>query len=105
MEVNETAEKLTHKKKADFNLKLKSTLLFYKFYALIFAVDFRFSLCYPLPPKRQKNFCKKYRKNRFGEPKVGYKKCTSIYFFLLVKENFIELFVNQNVRIGKCPQR
>ena len=26
-------------------------------------------------------------------------------FFLLVKENFIELFVNQNVRIGKCPQR
>ena len=26
-EVNETAEKLTHKNKADFNLKLKSTLL------------------------------------------------------------------------------
>ena len=45
-EVNETAEKLTHKKKADLNLKLKSTLLFFKFYALIFAVDFRFSLCY-----------------------------------------------------------
>lgn len=52
-EVNETAEKLTHKNKVDFNLKLKSTLLLYKFYALIFAVDFRFSLCYPLPPKRQ----------------------------------------------------
>ena len=45
-EVNETAEKLTNNNKADFNLKLKSTLLFYKFYALIFAVDFRFSLCY-----------------------------------------------------------
>ena len=52
-EVNEAAEKLTHKKKANFNLKLKSTLLFYKFYALIFAVDFRFSLCYPHQPKRQ----------------------------------------------------
>ena len=27
-EVNETAEKLTHKNKANLNLKLKSTLLF-----------------------------------------------------------------------------
>ncbi len=62
-EVNETAEKLTHKKKADLNLKLKSTLLLYKLYALIFAVDFRFSLCYPLPPKRQKDFFWKLIKN------------------------------------------
>ena len=51
-EVNETAEKLTHKNKADLNLTLKSTWPFYKFYALFFAVDFRFSLCYPYPPKR-----------------------------------------------------
>ena len=51
-EVNETAEKLTHKNKADLNLKLKSTLHFYKFYALIFAVDLRFSLCYHLLPEK-----------------------------------------------------
>ena len=51
-EVNETAEKLTHKNKADLNLTLKSTLPFYKFYALFFAVDCRFSLGYPYPPKR-----------------------------------------------------
>ena len=25
--------------------------------------------------------------------------------FSACKKNFIELFVNQNVRIGKCPQR
>ena len=55
-EVNEAAEKLTHKNKADFNLKFEATLLLYKFYALIFAVDFRFSLCYPPSPKRQKKF-------------------------------------------------
>ncbi len=55
-EVNETAEKLTHKNKADFNLELKSTLLFYKFYALIFAVDFRFSLCYHQPTEKAKIF-------------------------------------------------
>jgi len=53
-EVNETAEKLTHKNKADRNLKLKSTLLLYKFYALIFAVDFRFSLCYPKTAEKAK---------------------------------------------------
>ena len=60
-EVNETAEKLTHKNKADFNLKLEATLLLYKFYALIFAVDFPFFSVLPTPTEKAKKFLKKNR--------------------------------------------
>ena len=83
-EVNETAEKLTHKKKADFNLKLEATLLLYKFYALIFAVDFRFSLCYPHPPKRQKKiFVRIIAKNVSANQKSVIKNAQADIFFCL----------------------